>query len=104
VIFMQDKTSIPKPWCELGPITKNGGGWIVKDLLIRWNEQQETKQTDMGTQTEYVYDAYRFDYLLPVEIEPGRESVEYYLDAAKTAIVQLAQDRMAQEAGFLDTN
>ena len=97
---MQDRSNIQKPWCELGPIVKNGGGWVVKDLLIRWNEQQETKQTDMGEQTEYVYDAYRFDYLLPVEIEPGQESVEYYLEAAKAVILKLAQDRLTQAVGF----
>jgi len=97
---MQDRSSIQKPWCELGPIVKNGGGWIVKDLLIRWNETTETKLTDMGELTEYVYDAYRFDYLLPVEIEPGRESVEYYVEAAKDVILQLAQAKCAQSEGF----
>jgi hypothetical protein len=97
---MQDRSDIQKPWCELGPIVKSGGGWVIKDLLIRWNEQQEIKQTDMGEQTEYVYDAHRFDYLLPVEVQPGSEAVEYYFEQAKTAIIQQAQDLAAQGAGF----
>jgi hypothetical protein len=100
VIFLQDRSNIQKPWCELGPVAKSAGGWIVKDLLIRWNETQETRQTDLGEQIEYVYDSYRFDYLLPVEIEPGQESVDYYLEAAKDVILKLAQDRLAQEVGF----
>jgi hypothetical protein len=105
---MQDRSNIQKPWVELGQITKSVGGWIIKDLLVRWNETQVTKdgQTDMGAgeQTEFVYDAYRFDYPLPAEVQPGQEAVEYYLEQAKTAIIQTAQDLVAQEAGFLDTN
>jgi hypothetical protein len=97
---MQDRSNIQKPWCELGPIIKRGDGWIIKDLFIRWNETQETKQTDQGEEIEYVYDAYRFDYTLPVEVEPGIESVTYYLEAAKTAILQLAQAMTLQEAEF----
>ena len=50
--------------------------------------------------TEYVYDAHRFDYELPPEISPGSEAVEFYLEAAQAAIIQLAQDLEAQEAGF----
>jgi hypothetical protein len=93
-----------KPWAELGPIMKRLDGWVIKDLLIRWNETAEIKQTDMGEQTEYVYDAHRFDYLLPFEVTPGREAVEYYLAQAKTAILQHAHDLEAQEAGFLVAN
>jgi hypothetical protein len=100
VIFVQDRSNIQMPGCKLGPIVKNGGGWVIKDLLIRWNERTEIKQTEQGEQTEYIYDAYRFDYQLPVEVEPGIESVTYYLEAAKTEIIQLAQAIATQEAGF----
>jgi hypothetical protein len=41
---------------------------------------------------------------LPAEVQPGQEAVEYYLEQAKTAIIQTAQDLAAQEAGFLGTN
>jgi hypothetical protein len=101
---MRDRSNIQKTWYELGRIKKSVGGWAIKDLLIRWNEIQETKQTDMGEQIEFIYDAYRFDYPLPAEVQLGQEAVEYYLKQAKTAIIQQAQDLVAQEAGFLDTN
>ena len=50
--------------------------------------------------TEYVYDAHRFDYEMPPEVRPGIEAVEYYLEAAQAAVLQLAHDLEAQEAGF----
>jgi hypothetical protein len=97
---MEDRSNIKKNWYEFGSITKTFEGWIIKDLLVRWNERQETRQTEAGPETEYVYDAHRFNYEIPVGVQPGQEAVEYYLEQAKTAIVQLAQDSLAQEDGF----
>jgi hypothetical protein len=97
---MQDRSNIQKPWYELGPVTKGARGWFV-NLLVRWNETQEIKPTDLGEQIEFVYEAHRFYYPLPSEVQPGQEAVEYYLEQAKTAIIQMAQDLAAQEAGFL---
>jgi hypothetical protein len=34
------------------------------------------------------------------EVQPGLEAVEFYLEAAQAAVLQLAQDLEAQEAGF----
>ena len=87
-------------WYSMDKISRFGSGWVIKDLLIRWNEQQVTVETDIAPRTEYVYDAYRFDYLLPVEVEPGLESVAYYLEAAKSAMIALAQAMVTQEEGF----
>ena len=36
------------------------------------------------------------------KISPVSEAVEFYLEAAQAAIIQLAQDLEAQEAGFKD--
>jgi hypothetical protein len=55
---------------------------------------------DGETITEYVYDAHRFDFELPPEVQPGLEAVEFYLEAAQVAVLQLAQDLAAREAGF----
>ncbi len=101
---MEDRSNVPQNWYTFGQIIKGGAGWEIKDLLIRWNERQETRQADGGLVTEYVYDAHRIDYTLPVEIHPGREAVEYYLEQAKSAIIPLAQDLLAQEVGFHDSD
>ena len=97
---MKEHSHISLGWYTLGVIQKEGSKWIVKDLLVRWNEQTEEKETEDGTETEYVYDAHRFDFELPPEVQPGLEAVEFYLEAAQAAILQLAQDLEAQEAGF----
>ncbi len=100
---MIERSHEQKTWYELNGIEKTSLGWIIH-ILVRWNERQESRQADVGTVTEYVYDAYWLDYQLPVEVQPGREAVEYYLGQAQTAIVQLAQEALAQEAGFHDAN
>lgn len=88
---MIDKSNIQQPAIDIGPISRTATGFAV-ELFVRWNEQVAN--------SEYTYDAYRFSYSLPVEVEPGIESVTYYLEAAKTAILQLAQAMATQEEGF----
>ena len=98
---MIERSHLQLGWYTLGVVQKEGSKWIVKDLLVRWNEQIEERDMDGGeTVTEYVYDAHRFDYELPLEVQPGLEAVEFYLEAAQAAVLQLAQDLAAQEAGF----
>jgi len=88
------------PWYSLGPIEKIGSKWFIKDLYVRWNEQIEEKEMGDGLITEYVYDAIRFNYELPVDVQPGVEAVEYYMSEAEEAVIQLAQSLLAQEDGF----
>lgn len=97
---MKEHSHLQLGWYTLGVIKKAGSKWIIEGLLVRWNEQIEERDMDGETVTEYVYDAHRFDYELPPEVQPGVEAVEFYLEAAQTAISQLAQDLGAQEAGF----
>ena len=87
------------PWFTLGQIVSTGSGFIVQGLIVRWNETIEVMDGLEKTQ-QYVYDAYKFDLELPVEVEPGQEAVEYYLEQAKSAILALAQSRLAQCEGF----
>lgn len=93
-----------KPWYGLGIIEKRRSGWAIRDLLVRWNERQVERPICEEVQIEYQYDAYRFDYLLPVEVQPGVEAVEYYLEQAKSAIQAQAQALSEQEAGFNASN
>jgi len=88
------------PWYSLGPIEKIGSKWFIKDLYVRWNEQIENREMGGEPMVEYIYDMIRFDYELPVDIQPGIEAVEYYLSEAKDAIILLAQKLVAQEEGF----
>jgi hypothetical protein len=88
---MIDKSNIQQPAIDIGPISRTVTGFAV-ELFVRWNE--------ILAGNEYTYDAYRFVYSLPVEVEPGIESVTYYLDVAKTSIIQLAQAMATQEDGF----
>jgi len=97
---MQDRSNIQQPWYSWGKLVKGEFGWVIKDLIVRWNERQETRQTEAGPETEYVHDAHRFNYKLPAGVQPGQEAVEYYLEQAKSAIIQLAQEYLAQEEGF----
>ena len=97
---MEERSNISKDWYELGTIEKSGSRWFIRDILVRWNERIEEKETEDGTMNEYVYDTHRFNYELPVEVRPGLEAVEFYLEAAQAAVLQLAQDLAAQEAGF----
>jgi hypothetical protein len=99
---MKEHSHISLGWYTLGVIKKAGSKWIIEGLLVRWNEQIEERDMDGETVTEYVYDAHRFDYELPPEVQTGLEAVEYYLEAAQSAVLQLAQDLAAQEAGFVD--
>ena len=97
---MKEHSHLQLGWYTLGVIKKAGSKWIIEGLLVRWNEQIEEQDMDGETTIEYVYDAHRFDYELPPEVQPGPEAVEFYLDAAKDAVLQLAQDLASQEAGF----
>ena len=97
---MKERSNIQQPWHGVVNIERDGSRYVVRDLLVRWNEQIEERDMDGETVTEYVYDAHRFDFELPPEVQPGLEAVEFYLEAAQAAILQLAQDLEAQEAGF----
>ena len=97
---MKERSNIQQPWHGVVNIERDGSRYVVRDLMVRWNEQTEEKETEDGTETEYVYDAYRFDFELPPEVQSGLEAVEFYLEAAQAAVLQLAQDLAAQEAGF----
>lgn len=97
---MKERSNMQQLWHGVVNIECNGTGYVIRNILVRWNETIEEKETEEGTETEYVYDAHRFDYELPVEISPGVEAVEFYLEAAKDSVLQLAQDLAAQEAGF----
>lgn len=88
---MIDKSNIQQPAIDIGPISRTATGFAV-ELFVRWNETISNG--------EYTYTAYRFVYPLPVEVEPGIESVTYYVTAAQTAIIQLAQTMLLQEEGF----
>ena len=99
---MEERSNSSKNWYALGTIEKSGSRWIVKDLLVRWNERTEEKETEDGPIVEYIYDAHRLDYDIPAEVQLGVEAVEYYLEAAQSAVLQLARDLAAQEAGFVD--
>ena len=87
-------------WYTLGRIEKIGTEWFIKDLYVRWNEQIENRETEDEPMIEYVYDMIRFDYKLPADVQPGIETVEYYLAEAKEAVILLAQKLVAQEDGF----
>jgi hypothetical protein len=97
---MEERSNISKNWYELGTIEKSGSRWVIKDLLVRWSERTEEKETEDGPIIEYIYDAHRFDFELPPEVQPGLGAVEYYLTEAKDAVVLLAQNLLAQEEGF----
>jgi len=100
-VKMKEHSHLQLGWYTLGVIKKSGSKWIIEGLLVRWNEQIEERDMDGETTvTEYVYDAHRFDFELPPEVQPGLEAVEFYLEAAQAAILQLAQGLEAQEAGF----
>ena len=97
---MKERSNIQQPWHGVVNIERDGSRYVICNLLVRWNETTEEKETEDGTETEYVYDAHRFDYELPPEVQQGLEAVEFYLEAAQAAVLQLAQDLAAQEAGF----
>ena len=94
---MEDRSTAKKNWYEAGPIIQRDGNFVIKDLLIRWNEQTELNGEGV---TEYVYTAHRFDLELPSVVQPGAEAVGVYLEAAKDAIMADAQARALQGAGF----
>jgi len=97
---MKEHSHRQLPWYSLGLIEKIGSKWFIKDLYVRWNEQIEEKEMGDGLITEYVYDAIRFNYELPVDVQPGVEAVEYYLAEAEDAVTLLAQRLLTQEEGF----
>ncbi len=90
---MEDRSNVQKPWYELGRFTKSRSGWWIEDLLVRWNEQEVTREGE----TEYVYDAQRIDLLLPDDVTPD-EMVAVYLEATKDTIILKAQAALEQEA------
>ena len=99
---MKEHSHISLGWYTLGVIQKAGSKWIIKDLLVRWDEQIEELDMDGGgTMIEYVYDAHRFDYELPPKVQPGSEAVEFYLEEVKEAILQEVKDMAGREAGFV---
>lgn len=91
-------------WFSIGQIAYLDSRWVIHDLLVRWNERKLTINGPEGAVVEYVYDAYRFDMEIPIEVQPGIEAVEYYIEQAKSAILIQAQNLAAQEVGFLDPN
>ena len=97
---MKERSNTQLPWHGICQIEKDGTRWVIRDLLVRWGETTEQRETEEGTETEYIYTSHRIDVDLPPEVQPGIEAVELYLEAAKAAILQLAQDLGAQEAGF----
>lgn len=97
---MKERSNTQLPWHGICPIEKDGTRWVIRGLLVRWNETTEERETVTGTETEYIYTSHRIDVDLPPEISPGLEAVELYLEAAQTAILQLAQDLAEQEVGF----
>jgi len=97
---MKEKSNIQQPWFSFGKIEHVGPGFQITDLMVRWNEQIGTRETEDGSEPEYTYDAHRFDYELPSKISPGIEAVEFYLGEAKDAVVLLAQNLLTQEEGF----
>jgi len=98
---MKERSNIQQPWHGVVNIERDGSRYIIRDLMVRWNEQTEERDRDGGeTVAEYVYDAHRFDFELPPEVQPGLEAAEFYLEAAQAAVLQLAQDLEAQGAGF----
>lgn len=97
---MKERSNTQLPWHGICQIELDGTRWVIRNLLVRWNEQTEQRETETGTETEYVYTSHRIDVELPPEVQPGIEAVELYLEAAQAAILQLAQDLGAQEAGF----
>ena len=48
VIKMKEHSHLQLGWFTLGVIKKVGSKWIVKDLLVRWNEQTEERDMDGG--------------------------------------------------------
>ena len=97
---MKERSNIQQPWHGVVNIERDGSRYVIRNLLVRWNETTEEHETESGTETEYVYDAHRFDFELPPEVQPGLEAVEFYLEAAQAAVLQRAQDLAAQGAGF----
>lgn len=97
---MKERSNIQQLWHGAVNVEPGGSGYVIRNLLVRWNEQTEQRETETGTETEYVYTSHRIDVELPPEVQPGIEAAELYLEAAQAAILQLAQDLEAQEAGF----
>lgn len=98
--MMIERSNIQQDWHGPVNVERDGSGYVIRNLLVRWNETTEERETEEGTETEYVYDAHRIDVDLPPEVQPGLEAVELYLEAAQAAILQLAKDLKAQEVGF----
>ena len=90
------------PWFTLGEIIGTDAGFIVQGLIVRWNETIGAVVGPEGQQTQYSYDAHKFDLELPIEVAPGPEAVEYYLEAGKDGIIEKAKTRLTQKEGFDD--
>ncbi|MFA6371279.1 MAG: hypothetical protein WCW68_01505 [Methanothrix sp.] len=77
---MEDRSNIRQEWYAIGTVRRGN----MLDLLVRWNERQETREGENGPEIEYVYDATRIDVPLPNDIE----DVGAYLESIKDELFQ----------------
>jgi hypothetical protein len=77
---MEDKSNIRQEWYSIGTIRRGN----MLDLLVRWNEHQETREGENGPEIEYVYDATRVDIPLP----DSMGDVGAYLESIKDKLLQ----------------
>lgn len=94
---MEERSNIQLNWHGTICPEFDGSKYVLRGLRVRWNEQQVEREDG---EVEYVYEVYVVDVELPPEVQPGQEAVEFYLEVAQDAVLQLAQDLAAQEAGF----
>ena len=97
---MKEKCHSNLPWYTLGQIVSIGSGFVIRGLIVRWNEVVETVEGPEGQQVQYAYDAMKFDLALPTDVQPGKVAVELYLNSAKDSITAKAQNLLAQREGF----
>ena len=94
---MIEKCHTDLSWYSIESTDKNDGlGWTVS-LLVRWDESEGIGQ--MG-EPEFSYSSYRMTIELPAEVQPRQESIEFYLDQIKDAIILKAQTLLSQDEGF----
>ena len=83
---MDDRSNIRQNWYSIGTLTPTSMGLVVLDILVRWNERITTKKSDIGEETEYLYDAMRCDLMPPNGIK-----IEEYLEKIKADLLQKVQ-------------